>query len=116
MRRQDVTVSSATASAPLPVDYRAQNFQIGIGCVLSAGASLTYKVQHTFDDVYAKDANGVATYNPATGNWFDHSTIVAQTANKDGNYAFPITAVRLVVTAYTSGNVTATFLQSSGQG
>ena len=110
MRRQDVTVGSATASAPLPVDYRAQNFQIGIGCVISAGAVLTYKVQHTFDDVYATG------YNPATGNWFDHSTIVTQTANKDGNYAFPITAVRLVVTAYTSGNVTATFLQSSGQG
>lgn len=110
MRRQDVTVSSATSSAPLPVDYRAQNFQIGIGAVVSAGGVLTYKVQHTFDDVYASG------YNPATGNWFDHSTLVAQTASKDGNYAFPITAVRVTVTAFTSGSVTVTFLQSSGQG
>lgn len=107
MRRQTVTLSSATNSATLPVDYRAQNFQIGIGCVISGGAVLTYKIQHTFDDIFD------ATVTPT---WFDHSNIVGTTTNKDGNYAFPVAAVRLVVTAYTSGNVTATFLQSSGQG
>lgn len=107
MRRQIIVVGALGNSAAIPVDYRAQNFQIGFGCVVSAGGTLTYKMQHTFDDIF--DPNVVPT-------WFDHSVVVAQTANKDGNYAFPIAAVRLVTTAYTSGTVTATILQSSGQG
>lgn len=108
MRRQDVTVSSATSSSPIPVDTRAQVFNIGIGCVISPGAVLTYTVQHTYDDVYA------AGYNPASGTWFDHAVLVSKTGNAESDYISPITAVRLTVTAYTSGSVTATFLQSSG--
>lgn len=103
MRRQTITVSSATSSATIPVNNYSNTFQIGIGCVISAGAVLTYKIQHTFDDIY--DAS-------ITPTWFDHSVIVGQTANKDGNYSAPVAAVRLVVTAYTSGSVTATFLQN----
>lgn len=105
MRRQTITVGSATSSAAIPVDNRAATFAIGIGCVVNGGGTLTYKVQHTFDDVFN---------SAVTPTWFDHSVIAAQTANKDGNYAFPIQAVRLTVTAYTSGSVTATFLQASG--
>ena len=107
MRRQIVTVGALGSSAAIPVDYRAQNFQIGFGCVVSAGGTLTYKMQHTFDDIY--DPAVVPT-------WFDHSSVIAQTVNKDGNYAFPVAAVRLTTTAYTSGTVTVTLLQSSGQG
>lgn len=108
MRRQEITVSSATSSNPVVVDYRAQVFNIGIGCVLSAGADLTYTVQHTYDDLYA------AGYNPATGNWFNHSVLVNRTTNAESDYISPITAVRLTVTAWTSGSVTAVFLQASG--
>ncbi len=107
MRRQTITVGSATSSAAIPVDYRAQNFQIGMGCVVSGGASLTYKVQHTFDDVFDSSV---------TPTWFDHSNITGQTANKDGNYAFPIAAIRLTVTVFASGSVTLTIMQASGQG
>lgn len=39
---------------------------------------------------------------------FDHSTITGKTANQDGNIAFPITAVRVVNTIWTSGTVTLT--------
>ena len=102
MRRQSVTVGSAASSAPFLMDWNLPYFAVGFGCVISAGAVLTYKVQHTFDDIL----------NPAvTPTWFDHSSVTGQTANKDGNYAFPVTAVRLTVTAYTSGNVTLTLLQ-----
>lgn len=103
MRRQVVTVSSATSSAPLQVDYNLAQFNIGFGCVISAGAVLTYKVQHTFDDVFN---------SAITPTWFDNSTVTAQTANKDGNYTSPVAAIRLTVTAYTSGNVTLTALQT----
>lgn len=107
MRRQVIVLGRLGNSNTVPVDYRAQNFQIGIGCVVSGGATLTYTLQHTFDDIYDSSI---------TPTWFDHSTIVGQTGNIDGNYAFPIAAVRVVTTGWVSGTVTVTLLQSSGQG
>lgn len=102
MRRQIVVVGALGSSTPLLMDWNLPYFAVGFGCVVSAGAVLTYKIQHTFDDIL----------NPAViPTWFDHSTVTAQTANKDGNYAFPVTAVRLTTTAYTSGTVTLTLLQ-----
>lgn len=109
MRRQDVTLSSATTSAPIPMDERAKVFQVSIACVLSTGASLTYKVQHTFDAVFS------STFNPATATWFDHPNITGETATKEGTYSSPVTAIRLNVTSYTSGSVTMALLQSSGR-
>lgn len=100
MKIQTVTVSSQAASAAIPVNWRQNPFSIGLGAVVPSG-TLTYKVQHTFDDVL----------NGATPTWFDHETITGKTANDDGNYAFPITAIRLNVTAYTSGSVTLTIVQ-----
>lgn len=107
MRRQIIVVGALGSSAAIPVDYRAQVFNIGIGCVISGGASLTYKIQYTFDDIY--DPLVVPT-------WFDHSVIVGQTANKDGTITSPVSAIRLTTTVYASGTVTATLLQASGQG
>lgn len=101
MRRQVITVSSATISPTIPVDPQANYFAIGIGCVVTGAA--TYKVQHTFDDIFDSKITPV---------WFDHSVLTGMVANKDGNYAFPIAAVRLNVTAYTSGSVIMTLLQS----
>lgn len=106
MRPQTNTVSSATTGSPLGIDYHENGFGVGFGCVISAGAVLTYKIQHTFDPIFSPDYTGTAT-------WFDHSTVTGKTANQDGNYAFPIMAMRLNVTAYTSGNVTVTVLQGS---
>ena len=101
-----VTVSSAAASAVIPMNTYAVPFNVGIGCDVSAGGTLTYTVQHTFDDVQSP------TFSAATATWFSNSTIVAQTADKDGNYAYPVTAIRLLVTAWTSGSVTMTVIQS----
>lgn len=101
-----VTVGSVASSAVIPLNTYGDPFNVGIGCDVSAGGSLTYTVQHTFDDVQSP------TFNPATATWFSNSTIVAQTADKDGNYAYPVTAVRLTVTAWTSGTVTMTVIQA----
>lgn len=103
MRRQDVTVSSVAASAPLPMDHRQNPFNVGFGVVISGGGSATYTVQHTFDNL--------ATSAPVT--WFDNSTVAGETTNMDGNYAFPVTAIRLNVTVYGSGTVTLSVLQGS---
>jgi archaellum component FlaF (FlaF/FlaG flagellin family) len=101
-----VTVGSVASSNVIPLNTYGDPFNVGIGCDVSAGGSLTYTVQHTFDDVQSP------TFNPATATWFSNSTIVAQTADRDGNYAFPVTAVRLTVTAWTSGTVTMTVIQA----
>ena len=74
-----VTVSSAASSAVIPMNLNADPFNVGIGCDVSAGGSLTYTVQHTFDDVFS------TSFSAATATWFSNSTIVAQTADKDGN-------------------------------
>lgn len=110
MRPVRVTVSSVAASAPIPLDTYADPFNVGIGVVLSAGATLTYTVEHTFDDVFA------AGFNPSTATWFANSGISAKTTSFDGNYAFPVTAVRLNVTARTGGSATMTVIQAGMPG
>lgn len=106
MRPIRVTVSSATASNAIPLDQYISPFNIGLGVSLSAGASLTYTVQHTFDDIFS------LTFDPATANWFSHATMVNKTVSFDGNYAYPVTAIRLNVTSYTSGSATMTVVQA----
>lgn len=106
MRPVRVTVSSATVSAPIPMDQYISPFNVGFGVTLSAGATLTYKVQHTFDDVFASG------FDPSTAAWFDHATVTGKTASTDGNYAFPVSAIRLNVTAYTGGTATMNVLQA----
>ena len=106
MRPIRVVVGSQTASNVIPLDQYISPFNIGLGVSLSAGASLTYTVQHTFDDVWASD------FNPATANWFSHATMVNKNTSFDGNYAYPVTAIRLNVTAWTSGTATLTAVQA----
>jgi len=105
-----VTVGSATTSGVIPLDNYRTPFNVGIGCALSAGASLTYKVEYTYDDVQS------ATFNPATATWFDHATLAAKTTSADGNIVVPVSALRLNVTAYTSGTVTMTVIQAGMPG
>ena len=103
MRPQVVTQSAAGATSWIPINSRADNsFGVGIGCVVAGGSTLTYKVEHTFDDIFDSSVTPTA---------FDHATIVGKTANSDGNYAYPVRAVRLNITAFTSGSVTMTLLQ-----
>lgn len=110
MRPVRVTVSSQTASAPIPLDHYQGPFNVGIGVAVSAGATLTYSVQHTFDDVNA------AGFDPSTAVWYTNSALGAKQTTLDGNYAFPVTAVRLNVTSYTSGSVTMTLVQAGMPG
>ena len=106
MRPIRVAVSSATTSQVVPLDQYISPENVSVAVVLSAGASLTYKVQYTFDDVFA------ANFSPSTAAWFDHATLVGKTASADGNFAFPVTGIRLNVTPYTSGTATMNVLQA----
>lgn len=101
-----VTVSGVSVSDPIPLNTYGDPFNVGFGVKLSAGASLTYTVEHTFDDVQSP------SFSAATAVWYSNATAVTQTTNKDGNYSFPVTAIRLNVTVWASGTATLTSIQA----
>jgi len=102
MRPQEVTVSSQAASAWIPVNWRQEDFKLSFAVEVTGTA--TYKIQHTLDDVFDSSVTPLA---------LDHEDITASTADDDGNYAFPIRAIRLNVTSYSSGDVRMTVLQAT---
>ena len=61
---------------------------------MSSGASLTYSVQVTADDVVSKDSY-----------WNEHDVITNQTASINSNIFYPITGIRLYVSVWSSGSV-----------
>jgi hypothetical protein len=95
-----VVANGSTISSTVFVPDRHLNpFNIGFGCVITG--TITYSVQHTFDDP-------LTVANPT---WFNHSLVVGQIASVDGNYAFPIAGIKVISTAGT-GSVTVKFIQS----
>lgn len=54
----------------------------------------------------SQTAVGTVTCSPMRV--FNHASLAAKTTSSDGNYAYPIMAVRLNVSSYTAGNVTLT--------
>jgi hypothetical protein len=104
MQRSVVTRSlTAGSSAVVPMDAYISPFNVGIGVVVTG--TVDYTVQHTFDNVLAKG------YSAASGNWFNHPTLLNQTANADGNYAFPVTGIRITLNSGT-GTVTMYVIQA----
>lgn len=94
-----ITVSSAASSVWIPVNYAQKDFKISLGLTITGTG--TYKVEHTFN-------NPFTTVSPTA---FPHSILTGITASTDSNYNFPVTAIRLTCTSYTSGSGTLTILQ-----
>ena len=93
------TVTGVANSAWIPVNWRQEDFNISLGVVVSG--TITYTIQHTFDDIFDPDVTPVA---------FDHPTLAAQSANADDSYKEPVRAIRISNTAGT-GSTTLTILQ-----
>jgi hypothetical protein len=110
MRATIQKLTTVTTSPWVMVDNRADVVNIGFG-VSVVGGTATYNVEHTFDQVLV----GQEGYT-ASPTVFQHSSVTAQTTNKDGNYAFPIRAYRLNVTAVSGATVTLTGIQAGGRG
>src|ERR1700747_410478 len=100
MRPVVVSQTGTGTTAWIPMDREQAHFTVGIGCV--ATGTVTYSVEHTFDDVQNSAITPTA---------FQNSALTAQTASAFGNYSFPVRAIRLNVTAG-SGSVTMTLIQS----
>ena len=99
MRQQVVSQTNTGSSPSIPMNLDSTPFNVGFGVTISG--TPTYTVQHTFDNPWT-------TTSPV---WFDHPTVAAETTNQDGNYAFPVAAVKVVVTSGT-GTATLTLIQA----
>jgi len=104
MRPAVIAKTGVGSSGSYVTNTNTTPFNLGFGVVVTG--TVTYTVQHTFDETNAP--GGIVT-------WFPHPTIASKSDNQDGNYAFPVRALRLNVTAYTSGGATMTVLQGSSQ-
>ena len=98
MKVQIVSQTGVGSSTPIVINTNVTPCNIGFGVIVSG--TVNYTIQHTFDD----PASGFAT-------WFPHPTIAAQIANADGNYAFPITGVKVLVNSG-SGSATLKLVQA----
>lgn len=98
MKVQIVSRTGVGSSDALVMNTNISPFNVGFGVVVSG--TVDYTVQHTFDD-------------PATGftTWFSHPTIAGETTNQDGNYAFPVTGIKLLVNSG-SGSATMNLVQA----
>lgn len=99
-RPRTFTVASGSNKV-FPVNWRAANFGVGFTVNPTGGAS--FSVEHTFDDIYTD----------ATPVWHAHSSEMTSNvtgAAADGNYAYPVRALRLTVA--TAGSAEWTILQN----
>ena len=98
MKVQIAPQTAAGSTTPFVMNTNTNPFNVGFGVIVSG--TVNYTVQHTFDD-------------PAVGfsTWFPHPTIASQASNQDGNYAFPVTGIRLTVNSG-GGSATIKLIQS----
>lgn len=92
MKVQTVSQTAAGSSSAIVINTNVTPCNVGFGVIVDG--TVNYTVQHTFDD-------------PGVGftTWFNHPTVAAQSGSEDGNYAFPVTGIRVTVN---SGGGTAT--------
>jgi len=98
MKVQTVSKTGVGSSTPIVMNTNISPFNVGFGVI--ATGTVDYTVQHTFDD-------------PAVGftTWFSHPTVAGETANADGNYAFPVTGIKVLVNSGT-GSATLKLIQA----
>jgi hypothetical protein len=102
MRPVNLSVTGVGNSPVFAVDNYVKPSNMGMAVVVTG--TITYKVQYTFDNIFAQG------YDPAAGNWFDHPTLIGS-ASAESNIAYPVTGIRLITTAGT-GTATLTIIQA----
>lgn len=100
MRPITQSQTGAGSTTVVPMDHYISPFNVGFGVVVSG--TVNYTVQHTFSNVFDASVTPV---------FFNHPVIASQTTNQDGNYAFPVTGIRLTVNSG-SGTATITLVQA----
>lgn len=102
------TSGAAKASSVLPMNLGTNPFNVGFGAVVSGTTTtVTYYIQHTFDN----------PQTVASPTWFFHpstpsGTPATTTALLDGNYAFPVAAIRILANGTNTSTITMTVIQA----
>ncbi len=98
MKTQTVSQTGTGSSTAIVTNTNTTPFNVGFGVI--ATGTVTYTIQHTFD-------------SPGTGftTWYPHPTIAAKSDNQDGNYAFPVSGIKILVTAG-AGTATLNLIQA----
>lgn len=99
-RRLKFSHAEVSSSSWYAVDQYSPLTSIAVEAV----GTVNYTIQHTLDDTVNSSATPLA---------FDHDTLAAQTTTQDGNYAFPISAIRVTINSG-AGSVNVTVLQAGG--
>ncbi len=107
---RSITVNTVSGTATsvstswIPLNIHETPFNVGFGAIVHGAGKITYRVEHTFDDVFDSSVTPSA---------FLHEDVSAESASKDGNYAYPVRAVRLaIVSASASAGVSLTLIQT----
>lgn len=103
MQPKVYSVTGVGVSNTYPPSNSPSPFNVSLGVKVTG--TVTYTVQYTFDDVFATG------WTPASGVWTDHPSLTAQTTSKDSNIAYPVSGIRLNVTAG-SGTAVLTITQA----
>lgn len=124
-RDQERYVSIARAGTVATVTD--PNHKLSVGDTVIVMGSQSTQLEGTFDVATVVDANNytltVANAGPTTSamgtrvvsmRWIDHATLTGQVGRADGNYAFPITALRPNLTVYASGTLDLDIMQGRG--
>lgn len=114
-----VANGTGTSSIWFP-DWMQNPFNIGIQAVVTPSG--TFNVEHTLDNIDLAANTTTNTLNLSLSNtttagaatWIANPGISAATANINGNYAFPVRAIRVnVLSAVSTTIVTVTFVQAT---
>lgn len=102
------TISAEGSTTPIPISYATPgSFNPGILANVSSGATLTFTVEATGDDITAPG------YDPDSGIWNALDDMADLTDSANATLIGLVTAVRCTVTAYTSGTVTFQVVQAA---
>jgi len=89
----DIGFTAVAVCPSFLLNRRQDDFQVSLGVAITG--TINFTVQHCFD------AQHVTA--PSTLTWWPHSSLVSKTVSADGNYAFPVTATRLLINSVTAG-------------
>jgi archaellum component FlaF (FlaF/FlaG flagellin family) len=99
MRPITVSKTGTGSSSTAVMDHHMNPFNVGMAVKVSG--TVNYTVQHTFDNIVAGE----------TPTYFNHPVLQSLTANADGNYAFPVTGIRVTVNSG-SGSASLVIIQA----
>lgn len=102
MSAAGVSNTSQTGYCPVDPQRMTQGAGVAILVNFSSGASATATVQISGDVPMNVSGGGL---------WNNHDTLINLTASANGNLQYPVTGIRLNVTAYASGTITVTVVQ-----